>query len=116
MRHRKVKITLDRKTGPRRALVRSLATNLVIFEKMKTTEGKAKAIKPIVERYITASKKNDLATRRNLMKFFYWESAVKKLLEVIGPRYKDRKGGYTRIVKLGTRKGDRAKMVLIELV
>lgn len=107
---------LDRPTGPRKALLRSLATNLVIYEKIKTTEAKAKAIKPIVEKYITLSKRNNLAARRRLLTFFYWESAVKKLLEVIGPRYKERRGGYTRIVKLGTRPGDRARMVQLELV
>ena len=111
MRHRVKGKILDRPTGPRQAMMRSLATNLVIYEKIKTTEGKAKAIKPVIEKYITDSKKNDLATRRKLLKFFYWENAVKKMLEVIGPRYKDRKGGYTRIIKLGTRPGDRAKVV-----
>ncbi|MBI3626944.1 50S ribosomal protein L17 [Candidatus Uhrbacteria bacterium] len=116
MRHRVKGKILDRKSGPRAALMRGLATSLVIYEKIQTTEAKAKAIKPIVEKYITASKKNDLATRRKLLGFFYWENAVKKMLEVIGPRYKDRKGGYTRILKLGTRPGDRAKIVQLELV
>ncbi len=96
--------------------MRGLATSLVIYEKIQTTEAKAKAIKPVIEKYITLSKKNDLQARRRLLSYFYWESAVKKLLEVIGPRYKDRKGGYTRIIKLGTRPGDRARVVQLELV
>ena len=96
--------------------MRSLATNLVIFEKIKTTEAKAKALRPVMEHYVTVSRKNDLAAKRQLIRFFYWESAVRKLMEVIGPRYKERPGGYTRIVKIGPRLGDRAPMVQIEFV
>ena len=116
MRHRMKVTVLDRASAPRRALLRSLATSLVISEKIQTTEAKAKALKPIVERYITLSKQNTLQARRRLLAFFYYESAVKKLLDDIAGRYKDRHGGYTRIVKLGTRQGDRARMVQLELV
>ncbi len=116
MRHRnKVKI-LDRKTGPRKALLRNLATNLILYEKIKTTEAKAKTLRPVVEKLITKGKAGDLHAKRELLKYLYLENAVKKVLEDLGPRYKDRKGGYTRITKLGTRKGDGAQMAQIEFV
>lgn len=116
MRHRKKKKILDRKTGPRKALLRSLATNLVMYEKIKTTDGKAKVLRPIVEKIITKGKNNNLVTRRELKKYLYLENAVRKVLEELSPRYKDRKGGYTRIIKIGSRQGDAAKIVQIEFV
>jgi large subunit ribosomal protein L17 len=116
MRHRKNNKILDRKKDPRKALLRSLATNLILHEKIKTTEAKAKAVKPIVEKLITKGKANDLHTRRELLKYLYVENAVKKILEDLSPRYKERKGGYTRIVKMGNRQGDAAKIVQIEFV
>lgn len=116
MRHRKKGKTLDRKRDPRKALMRSLATNLILHEKIKTTEAKAKAVKPIVEKLITKGKAGDLHARRELLKYLYVENAVKKILEDLSPRYKERKGGYTRIVKLGNRQGDAAKIVQIEFV
>lgn len=116
MRHRNTTKILHREIGPRKALMRGLATNFVLYDKIKTTEAKAKALKPIVEKYISLAKKSDLNTRRELMRYFYTEGAVKKLMEVIGPKFKERNGGYTRIVKLSTRKGDNASMVQLELV
>jgi len=116
MRHRKKGKILDRKTESRKALLRSLATSLVLYEKIKTTEAKAKALKPVIEKIITHGKKANLTTRRNLHKYLYLNNSVKKVLEDLSPRYKDRKGGYTRIIKLGTRKGDQAKIVQIEFV
>jgi large subunit ribosomal protein L17 len=116
MRHRNKVKTLDRKKGPRKALIRSLATNLILYEKIKTTAGKAKILKPFVEKLITKGKKNNLSTRRELLKFLYTENSVKKVLEVLSPRYKDRKGGYTRIIKLKPRQGDGARMSHIEFV
>lgn len=116
MRHRKKGKTLGREKDPRRALMRSLATSLVLREKITTTEAKAKALRPVIEKYITAAKTGDLATRRRLLTFFYDERAVKKMIEKIGPFYKTRKGGYTRIIKAGTRQGDGAKMAMIEFV
>lgn len=116
MRHRKKGKILDRKVGPRKALLRGLAVSLILYEKMKTTKAKAKTVKPIVERLITRGKVNTLATRRYLLKYLYKESAVRKILEDIGPRYKDRKGGYTRILNIGRRQGDSAEIVQIELV
>lgn len=116
MRHRRTGKKLGRTKGPRQALLRNLATSVVLYEKVKTTETKAKAIKPIVEKYVTASKDNSLHTRRQLLKYFYDEQAVNKLLEDLGPRYKERPGGYMRITKLGNRKGDAAPMVQLEFV
>jgi len=116
MRHRKKGTILDRKKAPREALLRNLAASVILHEKVKTTEAKAKAVRPLVEKAITRGKKPTLAARRNLMKFFYTEHPVKKILEVLGPRYASRPGGYTRIVKIGHRKNDGADMVQIELV
>ena len=116
MRHRNTTKTLDRKAASRNALLRSLATNLVLYEKIKTTEAKAKAMKPFVEKLITKGKSGDLHARRELLKVLYVDSAVEKVLKELSPRYKDRKGGYTRIIKLGHRQGDGAKMVQIEFV
>jgi large subunit ribosomal protein L17 len=105
----------SRKTGPRKALIRSLITSLFIQEKIKTTEAKAKGISSFTERFITKAKRGDIPARRFLARFFS-QKITKKLIEEIAPRYKDRKGGYTRIVKLGPRKNDGAKMAIIELV
>ncbi len=116
MRHRKTGKILARKKAPREALLRNLASSIVIYEKVKTTEAKAKAVRPFVERAITSGKSSALSVRRNLLKFFYTEQVVSKILDELGPRYKERPGGYTRIVKLGVRKGDGAQMVQIELV
>ena len=116
MRHQKRKVTLDRKTGPRRALLAGLAESLILHEKMNTTKAKAKAVRSLVERMITKAKANDLHARRELMKQLHTKNAVNKLLEKLGPRYLERKGGYTRIVMLKNRVGDGAEEVLIELV
>lgn len=116
MRHRVKKTTLDRKKAPREAMLKNLASSILIYEKVKTTEAKAKAVKPLVEKMITVAKQGDLTARRRLIETLPQKMAVKKSMEVIGKRYKDRKGGYTRIVKLGNREGDGAKIVQIELV
>jgi len=116
MKHRRIGKTLDRKAAPRRALLRNLATSLILYEHMTTTLAKAKAVKPIVEKLITKSKTKSLATRRQLMKTLTIESAVNKLLEELGPRYAKRAGGYTRIIKLSVRKGDGAEQAQIQLV
>ena len=97
-------------------MIRNLATSLVLYEKIKTTETKAKYIRPYVERLISKGKKNNLHTRRELLKKLFVESAVKKVLDELSPRFKDRNGGYLRIVKLGFRRGDAAKVVRIEFV
>lgn len=119
---------LSRKRDQRRALLKSLALALILNEKIKTTEAKAKELRSFLEKYINRArqislkqnlgrqaKNSDLATRRLLSKFFP-PSVVKKLIGEIGPRYKERSGGYTRIIKLGLRKSDGAKMAIIELV
>lgn len=116
MRHQKRKVTLDRKTGPRAALLAGLAESLILYEKINTTKAKAKAVRGVVERLITKAKAKDLNARRELLKHLYTKNAVNKLLEQLGPRYLDRKGGYTRTVMLKNRVGDGAEEVLIELV
>lgn len=116
MRHRKQGKVLDRTKGPREALVRGLATQVIVYEKVKTTKAKAQAVQPLVERLITTGKKNTLVARRSLGAVLYTDGAVRKVLEVLGPRYQARRGGYTRITKLGRRLGDAAEMVQIELV
>lgn len=116
MRHGKTTKVLGRTTAPKKALVRNLATSLVLYEKIETTETKAKVLRPYVERLITIGKKNTLQARRQLLAKLYLASAVKKVLEDLAPRYAERKGGYLRIVKLGFRKGDAAKVVKIEFV
>ncbi|MBI4435420.1 50S ribosomal protein L17 [Candidatus Uhrbacteria bacterium] len=116
MRHRKKGTILGREKAPREALLRNLAASVILYEKVTTTEAKAKAVKPLVEKAITSGKKPTLASRRNLMAFFYTEHPVKKIFEVLGPRYQNRAGGYTRIIKLAPRKNDGAEMVQIELV
>ena len=116
MRHQKNKVTLDRKTAARRSLLANLAESLILYEKIKTTKAKAKALAPFIARLITKAKMQNLTGRRELMKTLYTENVIKKMMENIGPRYKDRAGGYTRIIMLRNRKGDGAEEVLIELV
>lgn len=116
MRHQKNKVTLDRKTGPRAALLAGLAESLILYEKIYTTKAKAKAIRSVVERLITKAKTNSVTTRRRLAADLYTKNVVKKLVEVLGPRYAERKGGYTRTVVVRNRVGDNAEEVLIELV
>lgn len=102
--------------GPREALLRNLATSIVLYETVKTTKARAKFVRPIVEKAITIGKKGDLTSRRSLYKIFSFENAVKKVVEDIAPKYKEREGGYTRVTNLGPRHGDGAEMVRIELV
>jgi len=105
----------SRERDQRKALLKSLAVNLFLREKIKTTEAKAKGLSSFAEKLITKSKKGDLASRRILVRYFP-KKIVKKLVNEIGPKYKERKGGYTRVIKLGPRKSDGAKMAIIELV
>ncbi|OGH88603.1 MAG: 50S ribosomal protein L17 [Candidatus Magasanikbacteria bacterium RIFOXYC2_FULL_42_28] len=116
MRHQKKKITLGRKTAARRSLLANLVESLVLYEKITTTTGKAKALRPLAERLITKAKQNNLAARRYLGTFLYTAKVIKKMMEVIGPRYADRQGGYTRITKIGVRRGDGGEQSVIELV
>ena len=116
MRHRHVGKTLDRKRGPRKALLRNLATSIVLYEHINTTLAKAKAIRPIVEKLITTGKVKSLVSRRKLASYLLAETAVNKVLEELGPRYAERKGGYLRIIKLGRRQGDGAEIAQIQFV
>ena len=116
MRHRNTKKTLDRAKAPRELMLRNLASSIIIYEKVTTTKAKALAVKPLVEKMITTAKVGDLNARRGLIKVLLQKNAVKKSMEVLGTRYQDRPGGYTRTTKIGVRKGDGAEMVQIELV
>lgn len=116
MRHRNKNKILDRQKAPRELMLRNLASSILLYEKVKTTKAKAAAVRPLVERAITAAKAGDLNARRGLLKVLLQKQAVKKALEVLGDRYKTRAGGYTRTTKLGARAGDGAAMVQIELV
>lgn len=116
MRHRKKGKILGREKGPREALLRNLTASVILYEKVKTTAAKAKAVRPLVEHAITTGKAGTLHARRELLRYFYTEQPVKKILEVLGPKYQNRAGGYTRITKLGLRQGDAASVVQIELI
>jgi large subunit ribosomal protein L17 len=94
----------------------NLATDLVLHEKVTTTAAKAKAVRPLAEKLITKARKGDLHARRTVMKTITDKAAVAKLFEEVAPRYQDRAGGYTRITKLGPRRGDGAEEAIIELV
>lgn len=109
--------TFHRKTGQRRALMRSLARSLVLEERISTTEAKAKALRPFAERLVTYAKTNTLSSRRLAQARLGDTAAVKKLFEAIGPRYEKRAGGYTRIVKRTLRgKSDARKLAYIAFV
>jgi len=116
MKHLHKGKTLGRKKQPRELMLRNLAESLILYEKVKTTEVKAKVIRSYVEPLITRAKKDTLHNRREIIKKFFTENSVKKLFEVLGPRYQERSGGYTKILKMGPRRGDNAPMVYIELV
>jgi len=117
MRHHNTKRKFGREKNERKALLNSLALNLIVREKIKTTEPKAKELKPFIEKLITRAKKGDLATRRVIISRLSNRSKeVKKLFDIIAPKYADKKGGYTRVLKLGARKSDGAKMAIIEFV
>jgi large subunit ribosomal protein L17 len=108
---------LSRKMGPRLALFKNLTVSILRYERVKTTEAKAKEIQGRVERVITLAKRGDLAARRTVVSEFPNEPlVVTKLFDEIAPKYADRTSGYTRIVKIGQRSGDAAEIVQIELV
>lgn len=117
MRHHNSKRKFGRDKNQRKALLSSLALSLIIREKIKTTEPKAKELRPFIEKLVTRAKKGDLATRRLIIaKLSNRSKETKKLFDVIAPKYIDKKGGYTRIIKLGVRKSDSAAMAVIEFV
>ena len=116
MRHRKKGRNLSRSPSHRTALLRNLATSLFEHERIRATEAKAKELRPYAERLITMAKRGDLHARRLVGRRIADRAVLGKLFDDIGPRYAERPGGYTRILKLGHRKGDAADMALIELV
>jgi len=108
---------LSRESGPRKALIRNLVSQLILHEKITTTYEKAKEIQPVAEKMITNAKKGTLAARRNVTKFLSQnDRAVEKLFNEFGPLFSERPGGYTRIVKLGNRQGDNAKIAQIQIL
>ena len=117
MRHKKKRNKLSRDSAHREALLSNLSKQLIEHERIETSQAKAKAVKPEVEKLITLAKRGDLhARRRALSDLGQDRFVVHKLFEEIAPRYSERPGGYTRIIKLGARQGDAAEMVYLELV
>jgi len=116
MRHRIAGRKLDRPTGHRRALYRNLVTDFLGYEKITTTEAKAKEVRGMTDKMITLGKKGDLAARRQALAFILDEKTVDKVFSDLAERYAERNGGYTRIVKLNPRPGDGAAMARLELV
>ena len=116
MRHRVAGRKLGRTTEHRVALLRNLSTQLFANEKIHTTLAKAKELRPFVERLVTISKRGTLHARRRVMRHIHDRTVVSKLFDTLSARYDQRPGGYTRIIKLGPRRGDNAEMALIELV
>ena len=116
MAHRIDGRKLGRPTDHRRALFRNLVTDLLRHEKIITTEAKAKEVRGLAEKVITLGKRGDLHARRQALRFVYDKKMVEKTFDELAERYANRPGGYTRIVKLGPRHGDRARMAQLEMV
>ena len=117
MRHRKARHKLSRDASHRRSLLRNLCREVIEHERIKTSQAKAKAVKPKLEKLLTLAKRGDLHARREALSELGQDRfLVHKLFEEIAPRYAERPGGYTRIVKLGPRRSDSTEMVLLELV
>jgi large subunit ribosomal protein L17 len=117
MRHAKQKGKLSRDSAHRRSLMRNLCRDVIEHERIRTSQAKAKAVKPKLEKLITLAKRGDLHARRQALSELSQDKfLVHKLFEEIAPRYADRNGGYTRIVKLGPRRSDSTEMVFLELV
>jgi large subunit ribosomal protein L17 len=116
MRHGVDGYKLKRPVDSRNALLRNLTTSVILQERVITTVPKAKAVKPLVEKMITLAKRDTLHTRRQAASFLTTPASVKKLFDSLGTRFGQRNGGYTRIVRLGPRKGDGAEQAMIELV
>ena len=116
MRHRYAGYKLKRDTAGRNSLLRNLTTSVIEAERVITTVPKAKAVQPIVDHMITLAKADTLHTRRQAASYLRTPASVKKLFDTLGTRFGQRNGGYTRIVRLGPRKGDGAEQAMIELV
>ena len=116
MRHRKKTVKLGRTAEHRRALLANQACSLIEHGRIKTTVAKAKAVKPVAEKMVTLGRRGDLSARRQALAFLHSNDVVHLLFAEVAPRFTDRPGGYTRIVKLGPRYGDAAEMVYLEFV
>ncbi len=116
MRHRRAGRKLGRDSAHRKALYANLACALIEHGRISTTEAKAKEVRPIVEQMITLGKRGDVAAHRQAVAFLRSKSAAHMLFEEVAPRFADRPGGYTRVVKIGPRQGDAAPMAYLELV
>ena len=116
MRHRSKNVKLKRNASHRKALLSNLACSLIQHGRIKTTLGKAKALRPVAEKLVTLAKRDDLHSRRLAIAFLHQKETVKKLFSEVAPASKDRQGGYCRITKLGARMTDSAQMAIIEWV
>ena len=116
MRHRKAHVKLNRTREHRKALFRNMVTDLLEKGRIETTVAKAKALRPVAERMITLARKNNLHAKKTAFSFITRQPVVRKLFEQIAPSFKDRPGGYTRIIRTHTRLGDAVEMAIIELV
>ena len=116
MRHLGGYRKLGRKSAHRRALLRNMATSLVLAERINTTLPKAKELRGVVEKMITLGKRGDLHARRQAAAYFFDDAAVAKVFSNLATRFRDRPGGYTRILRRGMRRGDNAEMAIVELV
>ena len=116
MRHRRSGRKLGRDASHRKALYSNLAGSLIEHGRIKTTEAKAKSVKPVVEQMITLGRRGDIHARRQALAYLRSQDVVYKLFSDVAPRFAERNGGYTRVVKLGPRQGDAASMALLELV
>ncbi len=116
MRHRKAKYKLGMRTAHREAMLRNMVTSLLEYECITTTDARAKALRSLADKMIGWGKRGDLHARRQAMRVIRSESVAKRLFDEIASRYADREGGYVRVIKKGTRPGDRAPMSVVELV
>ncbi len=118
MRHHNTKRKFGRKKNVRNALLKSLALNLIIHERIETTDAKARELRPFIEKLVTNAKNSNTVASKRLVaaRLLNQKDEVKKLFTEIAPKYSDRKGGYTRIIKMPVRKSDSSKMALIEFV
>jgi large subunit ribosomal protein L17 len=116
MRHRNAHRKLSRNTSHRRALLRNLVTDLLEHGRLMTTLPKAKEVRPLAEKMITLGKRDSLHARRQVQAYLMRDGIAKNVFDTIAPRFADRNGGYSRIIKLGNRKGDGADLAIIELL
>ena len=107
---------LGKPTDQRMAMLRGLVTDLLNYGQLKTTVTRAKEVQPLADKMVTLAKQNNLAAYRQALAFLTQEDVAKKLFDEIGPKYADRNGGYTRVVRIGPRRGDAAEMAIIQLV